>query len=311
MFSRRKIILQVLLVTPESHRLLDIIAPVVIDYHPVIVGPPIETADHMQHCGNILVLRRSVEYIHAICGQKDQSKKGEFKMEIGIIGSGHIGSILAREFKKIGHQVSIANSRGPDSLRQIAAETGAIPVTTLQAAQAKDLVIISIPVAAITKLPKEVFMNSTAIIVDTGNYYPSRDGQISEIDAGLAESEWVARVLGCPVVKAFNHIVAPSLDTKRLPKGNPDRIALSVAGDNANAKQVVLGLIDKIGFDGIDGGTLAESWRQQPGTPAYCRDLKANELKSALEQANPSQKSQYRKTADDGARAHFEAQKRP
>jgi predicted dinucleotide-binding enzyme len=126
-------------------------------------------------------------------------------MEIGIIGSGNIGSTLARHLTALGHQVSIANSRGPASLAALAAETGATAVTAEQAASAKDLVIIAIPQKAIGQLPRETLRNTSAAVVDAGNYYPSRDGPIAVIDGGLTDSEWVARVLGRPVVKAFKH----------------------------------------------------------------------------------------------------------
>ena len=143
------------------------------------------------------------------------------------------------------------------------------------------------------------------MIVDTGNYYPSRDGRIPEIDGGLTDSEWVARVLGCPVVKAFNNIMAESLAKRGVPADSPRRICLSVAGDEGRAKEVVLRLIDAVGFDGIDAGTLADSWRQQPGTPAYCRDLDKGGLKAALAQADAGQIARYRAEADEAARAYF------
>ncbi|RYG28429.1 NADP oxidoreductase, partial [bacterium] len=187
-------------------------------------------------------------------------------MEIGIIGSGNIGGALARHLTTLGHRVSVANSRGPASLRQLAAETGASAVTVEQAARAKDVVIVTIPQKAVTQLPSEILAESSAIVVDTGNYYPSRDGRIEEIEGGMAESEWVATVLGRPVVKAFNNIVAPSLASHAVPAGTPGRICLSVVGDDEKAKGVLMALIDAIGFDGIDAGSLADSWRQQPGT---------------------------------------------
>jgi predicted dinucleotide-binding enzyme len=106
-------------------------------------------------------------------------------MEIGIIGSGNIGSTLARHLRALGHQVSIANSRGPASLAALAAETGATAVTAEQAASAQDLVIIAIPQKAVPQLPRETLRKTSAAVVDTGNYYPSRDGRIAAIDGGL------------------------------------------------------------------------------------------------------------------------------
>jgi predicted dinucleotide-binding enzyme len=226
-------------------------------------------------------------------------------MDIGIIGSGNIGGTLARHLTALGHRVSIANSRGPASLGDLAAETGATAATVEHAAGAQDLVIIAVPEKAVPRLPKDILAASSPVVVDTGNYYPSRDGRIAEIEDGLAESAWVARVLGVPVVKAFNNIVAPSLATRGVPAGAPERVCLSVAGDDLRAKGVVLGLVDALGFDGIDAGTLADSWRQQPGTPAYCRDLDEAGLRAALEQADAGHIARYRAKADDAARRHF------
>ena len=174
-----------------------------------------------------------------------------------------------------------------------------------QAARAADVVIIAVPEKAVPQLPRDILAASSAVVVDTGNYYPSRDGRIAEIEDGLAESAWVARVLGVPVVKAFNNIVAPSLATRGVPAGTPGRVCLSVAGDDPRAKEVVLGLLDALGFDGIDAGSLADSWRQQPGTPAYCRDLDADGLSAALAQADAGEIARYRAEADEAARPYF------
>ncbi len=226
-------------------------------------------------------------------------------MEIGIIGTGHIGSILARDLTKLGHKVSIANSRGPSTLSKIATETGATAVTVEEAARAKDIVIITVPEVAVPKLPVDILAKNKAIIIDTCNYYPARDGQIQEIDNGLTDSEWVAKELRHPVIKAFNNIVAPSLDSKGLPTGSPNRIALSISGDDSGSKQIISELINSLGFDVIDNGALSNSWRQHPGTPAYCHDLNAEALKSALMQADSKQISQYRYESNEQARAYF------
>jgi len=178
-------------------------------------------------------------------------------MDIGIIGSGNIGSILARRLSALGHQVRIANSRGPESLAAFAAETGAKASTVEEAAAARDVVIVTIPQQAVSRLPRGLLTDTTAVVVDTGNYYPARDGRIGAIDAGLTDSEWVAQELGHPVVKAFNNIIAPSLDSRGVPRGTAGRVCLSVAGDDSAAKQIVLGLIDELGFDALDAGPLA------------------------------------------------------
>lgn len=226
-------------------------------------------------------------------------------MEIGIIGTGNIGSILARDLTKLGHKVFISNSRGPETLKEKAIETGATAKTVEEAARAKDLVIITVPEKAVTKLPIDVLSKSSAIIIDTCNYYPARDGQILEIDNGLTESEWVSKNLKRSVVKAFNNIVAPSLDSKGTSAGSTDRVALAIASDDSVAKQVVQKLIDSLGFDVVDTGKLSDSWRQQPGTPAYCHDLKADALKAALAKADSSQIGQYRYEANEQARPYF------
>jgi predicted dinucleotide-binding enzyme len=228
-------------------------------------------------------------------------------MNIGIIGAGHIGSVLARKLGAAGHAVRVANSRGPETLRDLAAETGATAVTVADAVKGVDVVIVTIPEKNVPDLPADLFAGvpDDVVVLDTGNYYPSRDGRIAELDGGLAESQWVAQVLGRPVVKAFNNIVATSLATRGVPAGTPGRVCLSVAGDDARGKQVVLGLVEALGFDGLDAGTLADSWRQQPGTPAYCRDLGTAELKAALAQAEAAKVARYRDDADEAARPYF------
>ena len=218
-------------------------------------------------------------------------------MRIGIIGAGAIGGTLARHLSKRGHQVSIANSRGPESLATLAAEIGATPVSVVDAANTGEIVIISIPTKAVADLPLDLFANvpSSVVVIDTGNYHPElRDGRIDAIDRGMLDSQWVAQQIGRPVIKAFNNILATSLFEKGAPKGTTGRIALSVAGDSFDAKATVLRLVDDLGFDPVDGGDLDNSWRQQPGTPAYCRDLEAGALRRALAEADRSRIAEYR-----------------
>lgn len=226
-------------------------------------------------------------------------------MEIGIIGAGNIGSTLAGYFTAMGHEVCIANSRGPNTLQDLSAKTGAKAVTVEHAAGAKDLVILAIPQKAITNLPQAIFTSSNAIIVDAGNYYPSRDGHIDAILEGMTDSEWVAQTIGCPVIKAFNNIVASSLATKGAPAGSKHRITLSVAGDRVKDKMVVMQLIDSIGFDTLDAGLLADSWRQQPGEPAYCQDLSKEMLAQAWQQADSKKRAANRNAADEIAKPYF------
>ena len=228
-------------------------------------------------------------------------------MDIGIIGSGQIGGTLTRRLTELGHQVKIANSRGPESLGDLAAETGASPATVEEAAGAKDIVIISIPEAAVPQLPLDALAKTSAVVIDTGNYYPARDGKMAEIEAAPTESDWVSQVIGRPVIKAFNNIVAHNLLTRGVPAGTAGRIGLPVAGDDASAKQLVMGLIEDLGFDAVDAGTLADSWRQQPGTPVYAQDLGKSGVEAALKEADPGKISSYRAEADEAARAWFQS----
>ena len=207
-------------------------------------------------------------------------------MTIGIIGAGHIGSALAGRLTRLGHAVLIANSRGPETLTDVAQKTGATPVTAREAARHGDLIVVTIPLKNIPDLPQDLFdgVPADVPVIDTNNYYPMlRDGQIPELETGdLTESEWVQQHLGRPVVKVFNNIYAAHLEQLGQPSGTPGRIALPVAGDEAAAKQKVMALVEELGFDTVDDGSLHESWRQQPGTPSYCVDLPAAELQQQL-----------------------------
>jgi len=221
-------------------------------------------------------------------------------MKIGIIGAGNIGSALTRRFTAAGHKVFVANSRGPATLRDLAAETGATAVPVKEAARAGKVVVVTIPERSIPQLPRDLFADVPAnvVVVDTGNYYPrQRDGRIEPIESGTTESRWVSQQLGRPVVKAFNNIYAKHLQDNGKPAGTPGRIALPVAGDDPKAKAAVLKLIDEIGFDGVDAGTLDESWRQQPGTPVYTTDRDAAGVRQALAAAKPERKPEWSGTA--------------
>ncbi|HYX71376.1 MAG TPA: NADPH-dependent F420 reductase [Nitrososphaera sp.] len=228
-------------------------------------------------------------------------------MKIGTIGAGMIGATLARRLTALGHEVVIANSRGPETLSESAAETGARAVTTAEAARGGEIMIVTIPQRAVPELPGDLFAGvpEDVVVVDTGNYYPARDGRIDAIEGGQAESAWVAEHLGCPVVKAFNNIVSQSLLENGRPKGAPGRIALPVAGDPPGAREKVMRLVEELGFDPVDAGSLDDSWRQQPGTPCYAADLDAPRLKEALAAAERSLVPEYRRKADDAARAFF------
>ena len=222
-------------------------------------------------------------------------------MRISIIGTGQIGGTLARRFTALGHQVFVANSRGPETLAGLARETGATPVSVTEAACSGDVVIVTIPEKNVAHLPANLFAGipDSVVVVDTGNYYPQqRDGLIDGIEAGATESRWVAQQLGRPVVKAFNNIYAQHLMDLGRPAGAPGRIALPVAGDVEADKAVVLRLIDELGFDGVDAGGLDESWRQQPGSPVYATDHDVAGVERALFEATKGRKPEWRATAN-------------
>ena len=223
------------------------------------------------------------------------------KLRIGIIGAGNIGGTLTRRLTTLGHNVAVANSRGPESLAGLAAETGATAVTVNEAARGRDLVIVTIPLKNIPDLPAGLFDGASdkLVVVDTGNYYPrQRDGRIEGIEDGLTESRWVEQQLGHPVVKAFNNIHAQHLMERGQPAGTPGRIALPVAGDDPTAKAVVLRLIDELGFDGVDAGGVDESWRQQPDTPVYGTNYDAAGVRRALNEASLERKPEWRATTN-------------
>jgi predicted dinucleotide-binding enzyme len=169
-------------------------------------------------------------------------------VNIGIIGAGMIGETLARRLVQLGHQVAIANSRGPETLRELASEIGATAVTALEAARSGEIVVITIPERAVPDLPRELFAGVPVdvVVIDTGNYYRTRDGRIPAIEQGQPESAWVAEQIGRPVIKAFNNIFFTSLLENGRPKGTPERIALPVAGDAFEGRAKVLRLVDEL-----------------------------------------------------------------
>jgi 8-hydroxy-5-deazaflavin:NADPH oxidoreductase len=222
-------------------------------------------------------------------------------MKIGIIGAGNIGGALTRRFRATGHDVAIANSRGPATLQGLASGMGAHAVSVQEAVRGREVVIITIPEKNVAQLPNDLFSGVPAdlVVVDTGNYYPrQRDGRIEPIENGLPESAWVSRQIGRPVVKAFNTIYAQHLLENGKPKGASGRIALPVAGDDAKAKAVVMRLIDEIGFDAVDAGPISESWRQQPGSPVYAEDYDAQGVRRALSEATPQRQPDFTGTAN-------------
>ncbi len=217
-------------------------------------------------------------------------------MKIGIIGAGNIGGNLTRRLTALGHEVAVANSRGPQTLTDLAAETGARAVEVREVTEGADVVVVTIPLKNVPELPAGLLRglaDGTAVI-DTGNYYPQqRDGRIEAIEQGLTESRWTEQQIGHPVVKAFNNIYADHLLSKGSPVGSAQRVALPVAGDDPVAKATVLALVDELGFDAVDAGGLDESWRQQPGTPVYTTDLDADGVRGGLSAASPERPADF------------------
>src|SRR5438309_4971542 len=185
-------------------------------------------------------------------------------MNIGMIGTGDIGEAIIRKLRDAGYPVKTANARGPESLKDLAANTGAIPVSVEQVVQDVDMLFIVVPQKALPELPKGLLKiaKKETIVIDVGNYYSWRDGRIDEIESGLTDSAWVEKQIGRPVIKVLNSIGSKSLAGAGRLHGSRDRVALPISGDNPKAKETVAQLIDRIGFDSVDAGTIAESWRQ-------------------------------------------------
>ncbi|MEU5286997.1 NAD(P)-binding domain-containing protein [Streptomyces sp. CA-278952] len=218
-------------------------------------------------------------------------------MKIGIIGAGNIGGNLTRRLTALGHEVAVANSRGPHTLTALAEETGAKPVPASEAARGAQVVVVTVPLKAVPDLP-DGFLDGAAegaAVIDTGNYYPQqRDGRIAAIEDGLPESRWTERQIGHPVIKAFNGTYAQDILNRGRPQGTPGRQALPVAGDDPKAKQAVRDLIDELGFDTVDSGGLDESWRQQPGTPVYGSQGDVDAIVKALSEASQERTAEWR-----------------
>jgi predicted dinucleotide-binding enzyme len=211
-------------------------------------------------------------------------------MNIGVIGTGQIGEVIIRKLRGAGYSVKMANARGPESLKELAAKTRAIPVSVEQVVQDVDILFIVVNQKSIPELPKGLLdkAKKETIVIDVGNYYPVRDGHIAELVNGLTDSAWVERQIGRPVVKVLNTIIAMALAEAGRPAGSRDRVALPISGDNPRAKEIVAQLLDRIGFDSVDAGTIAQSWRQQPGTPVYCTNPTKEELQLWLKKADRS-----------------------
>ncbi|QES03448.1 MULTISPECIES: NADPH-dependent F420 reductase [Streptomyces] len=229
------------------------------------------------------------------CTQQERTEGST--MKIGIIGAGNIGGNLTRRLAALGHDVSVANSRGPETLAALAEETGATAVAATEAARGAEVVVVTVPLKNVPDLPAGVLDGAADgfVVIDTNNYYPQRDGRIAAIeDDGLTESRWTEGHLGHPVVKAFNGTYAQDILDRPLPAGDPGQLALPVAGDDDAAKRKVRALIDELGFDTVDAGGIDESWRQQPGTPVYGLREGVEAVTKALAEASPERPADFR-----------------
>lgn len=216
-------------------------------------------------------------------------------MKIGIIGAGSIGATLTRKLSSAGHEVKVANSRGPETISPGLLHAGATAVQAAEVVNDIDALIISVPLSSIPALkPLIANLPTDTAILDTSNYYPMRDGQVQALDEGQVESVWVTEQLGRPVAKAWNAILAGSFETKGQAAGDPGRLAIPVAADREADKAVALSLVEDTGFDAVDSGSLADSWRQQPGAPTYCTDLTRQEIPGALSAAKKDRIPQRR-----------------
>jgi hypothetical protein len=218
-------------------------------------------------------------------------------MRIGIIGAGMIGGTLTRRLSALGHEVRVANSRAPETLAELAAETGATPVWAAEAAVDADVVIVSIPQKNTPDLAPGIVASARpgAPVIETNNYYPQqRDGRIEALENGTPESVWVAELLGTPVHKVFNGIYWKHLLERGKPRGEDGRIALPIAGADGPGRDTVSALVDELGFDPVDAGPLEESWRQQPGTPVYGKDYDVEGTRKALAEAPPERPAEFR-----------------
>ena len=217
-------------------------------------------------------------------------------MRIGIIGAGQIGGTLTRRLRELGHDVLVSNSRAPETLADIAQETGATAVWAAEAATDADLVILSIPQKNVPDLAEGIVAKRKpgAPVIETNNYYPQqRDGKIADIEDGQVESDWVATRIGAPVYKVFNGIWWKHLLESGKPSGTANRIALPVAGEDGPGRELVHGVVDQLGFEPVDAGPISESWRQQPGTPVYGKDFDADRTREALRAATPARTAEW------------------
>lgn len=219
-------------------------------------------------------------------------------MKIGILGAGSIGATLARKLSGAGHDVKVANSRGPETISSDIVASGARPVEASSAVTDVDVLITSMPLSRMPEVKTLITdLPANAVIIDTSNYYPLRDGRVEALEDGQVESVWITEQLGRPVAKAWNAITAESFEAYGRKDGDPERIAIPVAADRDRDKAVAMALVEETGFDAVDAGSLADSWRQQPGAPSYCTDFTRETLPEALAAAEKARLPQRRDIA--------------
>ncbi|SER33596.1 NAD(P)-binding domain-containing protein [Arthrobacter sp. OV608] len=204
-------------------------------------------------------------------------------MKIGVLGAGTIGSTVARKLSAAGHDVKVANSRGPETIDPQILVSGARAVVADEAVEDVEVLVSSIPLNRMVGVaPLLRRISDDAVLIDTSNYYPARDGRIAAIDDGQVESVWVSEMLGRPVAKTWNAIGSGSLAAKGTENGSPARIAIAVAADRDRDREVAMGLVNDTGFDPFYSGSITDSWRHQPGSPAYSTNLSYEEIEVAL-----------------------------
>lgn len=210
-------------------------------------------------------------------------------MNISIIGIGEIGGVIAQKLVQAGHRVKIANSQNKERLQDFAKEIGAEVSDLENISKNTEVLVLSVPFSAVKNLSKSIFKNlpKSAIIVDTGNYYPEfRDEKIAEIDNGMPESVWVSHQIGRKVVKAFNSLLAFSLQNLGKKKTAENRLAIQICADDEEQKKIVMSLVEDCGFEAFDSGSLENSWQQQPNSAGYCCDYTAEKLRKIKENSS-------------------------
>lgn len=222
----------------------------------------------------------------------------EDHLKIGIIGAGSIGSTIARRLARHGHDVVIANSRGPETIGEAALRTGAQAVTAADAVRGVEVLIVSVPMNRNADIAEYVrSAPDGAVVIDTSNYYPARDGSVRDFEEGVPESVWLSKLFGRPVAKAWNAITSQSFDAKASATDERARVAIPVAADRDEDRAIAMQLVEQTGFDAVDAGVLAESWRQQPGSPVYCTDRTRAEMPDWLAAAEKERVPQRRDLA--------------